>query len=123
MDKNIIQIKTNYNSVSSLGLDKLKYITYNHNSTSIQVVELNEKIMEIIKYFLISNVRIYKNIINYTFNNNYTKDKNKILLVFNFNNGKFPTIKIISKNIGNYDDILNKYKTNKELKKFLISQI
>ena len=117
-----IQIKTNYNSVSSLGLGELKYITYNYNSTSIQVVELNEKIMEIIKHFLVSNIRIYKNIINYVLNNNYTIDKNKILLLFKFNNEISPTIKIISKNVVNYDDILNKYKTNKELKDFLISQ-
>lgn len=121
--ESIIQIKTNYNSVSSLGLDKLKYITYNYNSTSIQVVELNEKIMEIIKHFLVSNARMYKDIINYIFNNNYTRDGKKILLVFNFNDESFPTIKIISKNIVNYDDILNKYKTNKELKNFLVSQI
>lgn len=119
----IIQIKTNYNSVSSFGLNKLKYITYNYNSSSIQVVELNEKMIEIIKNFLLSNSRIYIDIINHITNNNYAKYNNKILLVFNFNKRRLPTIKVLSNNIANYEDILNKYKTNKELKDFLISQV
>lgn len=121
--ESIIQIKTNYNSVSSFGLSELKYMTYNYDSTSIQVVELNEKMTEIIKHFLLSNSRIYVDILNHMTNNNYAKSNNKILLAFKFNERRLPTIKIVSKNIVNYDDILNKYKTNKELKNFLVSQV
>lgn len=119
----IIQIKTNYNYVSSFGLSELKYITYNYDSISIQVVELNEKMIEIIKHFLLSNSRIYIDILNHMTNNNYAKSNNKILLAFKFNERRLPTIKIVSKNVVNYDDILKKYKTNKELKNFLVSQV
>lgn len=118
-----ILIKTDYNSISSFGLDKIKYITYESNSNIIKLVELNEKTLEIIKQFLSINQRIYSELMNNIFDNKYSYNGKKTLLLFNFNERKLSTIKIISSNIYNYNDLLVKCKTNKDLKDFLISQI
>lgn len=125
----LIPIKSEYDTISVFGLSQLKYMTYNFNSnsnsnsTSIQLVEVNEKMLEIIKQFLISNQRTYYDIINYIFSKKYTSVNNKILLIFNFNERRLPIIKIVSNGIAtNYDYILDKYKSNKELKDFLILQ-
>lgn len=121
--KSLIPIKLEYDTISVFGLSQLKYMTYNFNSNSIQLVEVNEKMLEIIKQFLISNQRTYYDIINYIFSEKYTSVNNKILLIFNFNERRLPTIKIVSNDIAtNYDYILDKYKSNKELKDFLILQ-
>lgn len=123
--ESLIPIKSEYDTISVFGLSQLKYMTYNFNSnsTSIELIEVNEKMLEIIKQFLISNQRTYYDIINYIFSEKYTSVNNKMLLIFNFNKRRLPTIKIISNDIAtNYDYILDKYKSNKELKDFLILQ-
>jgi len=114
-----ISIKSNFKSISSLGLDKLKYITYN----SIKLFELNEKIMEIIKKFLLENQFKYQFIISQIFNNKYTYEDKKMMLIFNFNDKRLPTIKFVSNDIINFEDLTKKYKTKKELKDFMISQV
>ena len=117
--ESIITIKTEYNSVSQFDISELKYIKYN----SIKLLELNEKILEIIKQLLFENQTTYSYIINNIFNDKYTYINKKIMLLFNFNEKKLPTITIITKDIINFEDILYKYKTNDELKKFLVSQV
>jgi hypothetical protein len=114
-----ILIESNFKSISSFGLDELKYITYN----SIKLFELNEKILEIIKNFICENQFKYKDIISYIFNNKYTYEDKKMMLMFNFNEKRLPIIKIVSKDINNFEDLTYKYKTNKELKDFMISLI
>ena len=89
----------------------------------MKLIELNEKILEIIKKFICENQYKYQNIISHIFNNKFADENKKIILIFNFNKRRLPEIKLISKDINNYDDLTNKYKTNKELKDFLISQV
>lgn len=112
-----IQIETNYEDISQIGLSELKYITYN----SIKLVELNEKVVEIIKNFIIKNQSKYLNIINYIFDNKYTYSNKKNIIIFNFNK-KIPKIKIISREIINFDDLLYKYNSVSKQKKFLLEQ-
>jgi hypothetical protein len=114
-DTNII-LNKQYNSISTIGFSELKYITYN----KIKLIEINEKIIEILKKIVIINPSKYSNVFEKIFNRRYTHQYKKILLILNFKNNK-PIIKIISNNINNFDDLLNKYRTKKELKNFLIA--
>ena len=93
---NII-LKSDYNLISSLGYNDLKYITYN----SIKLIELNEKILEIIKKYISNNQLKYSLIIEKIFNNKYTYENKKILLILNFEK-KIPKIKFVSNNIKNF---------------------
>lgn len=116
--ESIVKITSNYESISLLGLTELKYISYN----SIRLVELNEKMLEILKEFIGLNQSKYSNIINFIFENKYTfVDKKKMLLI-DFDK-RLPMIKIISRNINNFDDLIFKYKTKNEQKDFLLSQL
>lgn len=111
--KTRIELKTNYKNVSMIGYSKLKNITYKE----FKIIELNEKILEFIKLFL-SNEN--SNIINYILNNRYTYENKKILLLFYFGEKK-PIVKIISKEMKNFDELINTYKTKNEQKKFILS--
>lgn len=120
--ESLIILNMTYNDVSLFSLDKIKYVTYNTKTNFIKLIELNEKTLEIMKHFFAKNNRKYTDIIHYIFNYKYSYNGKKTLLILNFNERKLPTINIISSNINNYNDLLEKYKTNEELKSFLISQ-
>ena len=110
-------LKSEYNIISTIGYNNLKYISHNN----LNLIEINEKILEIMKEYITTNQTKYSHLIDKIFNNKYTYTYNKqlLLLVFEKKNLK---IKMISNENQNFEDIINKYKTNKELKKFLLYQ-
>jgi hypothetical protein len=113
-ETNII-LETEFERISSIGFGELKYITYN----SIKVVEITEKIMEILKDYMAINQSVYSSIFNKIFNSKYTYNDKKILFVLNFETDK-KIIKILPNNIKNFEYLLNKYKTKNEQKNFLL---
>ena len=112
-----IKLKSEYDIISSFGFNQLKYISYNN----INLIEINERILEIMREYITTKQLKYSFIIEKIFNNKYSYAHKKILLIFNFER-KEPKIKIVSNEIKNFEDLLNKYKTKKELKGFLIQQ-
>ena len=115
LNQSNIILKSQFNTISSFRYNELKHIKYN----SINLIELDEIILGIIKNYIGNSQSIYSSLIENIFNNKYTYKNEKILLIFNFQK-KIPTIKIVSKRIKNFEDLLNTYKTKKDLKKFLI---
>jgi hypothetical protein len=112
-----IQIMTKFKSISTLDYSELKYITHD----SIKLVELNEKLLEIIKKLVINN-RKYFDLINEIFNDKFTFIEKKILMVLDFSYDEIlPDIKIITDEIKNFDDFLSKYACNNKQKDFLLS--
>jgi hypothetical protein len=111
-----IILENNFNDISSFSSNELKYITYK----KIKLFELNEKILYQLKKFIIDKYSLYSNIFEKIFANKYTHQQNKIILLINFKNKVYPSFKIIEK-MTDYNSIINKYKTNKDLKKFIIN--
>jgi hypothetical protein len=99
-----IFLDKNYNDISGLSLCELKYIKYRNK----YILELNEKILKILKPLAINN-RIYYKIFNKIISQRYDKNSNKIILGIRINENNIPTIKNIAgyKNFQNIIDTLN----------------
>lgn len=110
-----IVLKYDLRNSSSLEYSKFNNITYKY----FKIVELNEKMLGIINEFLSSNKNIYKYLIDYIMKNKYTHENEKILLLFDFRKKEL-AIKIISKEIKNFNELINIYKTKNEQKKFIL---
>ena len=108
-------IKNNFNICSSLNISDIKYINYKNN----YIIELNEKILLILKNIIIKH-NIYDNIgqkiINNSFNNN--NYNNKILIKLNLFSNKLPNITIINK-FKNFDTLYNNFTNRNELIEFI----
>ena len=113
-ETNII-LETKFERISSITFGELKYISYN----SIKVVEITEKIIEILKDYMLINQSEHYSILNKIFNSKYTYDEKKILFILNLETD-IKRIKIIPNNIKNFECLLNKYKTKSEQKNFLL---
>lgn len=116
-----INIATNNDYLSNAIIDygKIKYISYK----SIKLIELDEKILNIFKCLLIDNQEQYSQIIELIFSEDkkFTLNDNKKILITLNMIGRVPEIKIMSNKIKNFDDFLNKYRTKREQKNFLIN--
>jgi hypothetical protein len=116
LSKSNITLNSHYELISSFGYEKLKYISCG----SIKLMELNEGIIQIISPLFSNDMLKYGRIIDKIRDNKYTNNGKKMLLIINTKKTD-NLMKIVSDNIKNFDDLLNKYKTKKEQKKFLSS--
>jgi hypothetical protein len=117
LNESSIELKSEYDLISSFGYTNLKYISYRN----LKLMEINERILDIMNEFLSYNDSLYSLLLEKIFNNKYTIGHKKQLLIIYFEK-KTPIIKLVSNEIKNFEDLLNKYKTKKELKKFLLKQ-
>jgi hypothetical protein len=114
-----IYADNNYLSNAIIDYGKIKYIS----CKKMKLIELDEKVLDIFACLLANNQEQYSRIINeiFTKNENFTlNDDKKILITIN-TVSEIPEIKIVSNQIVNFDDFLNKYKTEREQKNFLIN--
>lgn len=114
-----IYADNNYLSNAIIDYGKIKYIS----CKKMKLIELDEKVLDIFACLLANNQKKYSRIINeiFTENENFTpNDGKKILITINAVS-EIPEIKIVSNQIVNFDDFLNKYKTEREQKNFLIN--
>ena len=114
IEKNVF-LNDKYNEISSFNSSEIKYIEYKNNI----ILELNEKILFMMKKLIMSNQYLYQDVFSKIFSSRYTHNSNKIIIGINFNN-EFPKLTIIN-NYKNFDLIIKKYKTKKELKRFILS--
>lgn len=111
-----IMLEHSFNDISCISPNELNYIKWKN----IILLELNEKILFILKRVILSNIEQYQNVFEKVFDNKYTSVKKKTIIIINFNNKIGPSIKVVNGFI-NYDSIIYKYSSKKELKMFLKS--
>ena len=108
-----IYLDNNYNNISGITLCELKYIKYNNN----YIVELNERILKILKPLAIDN-RVYSKIFNKIISQRYNKNSNKIILGIKINKDNIPTIKDIS-GYKNFENLISTFNSKLKIKKFI----
>lgn len=112
-----IVLKSDFKNISIYEYSTLKNVVHK----KLKIVELNEKILELLRPFFSENKNLYLNIIKHIFNNKYTYENKKILLFFSFDEKKLPIVKIIPKKINNFDELINIYKTKKQQNEFMLN--
>lgn len=120
ISKNIILLDNyhnDYNNISSITPNEIKYIRYNNKI----LIELNEKIIFLLKEIIKEKPYYYQNIFEKIFTQRYNFNNKKIIIGMDIND-RLPILKIIN-NYKNFNDIINKYNTKKELKKFILNNI
>ena len=110
-----IYLDNNYDSISSFDSSEIKYITYKNKI----MCELNEKILFMLKKIIVFKPYLYQNIFEKIFSNRYNHNDGKIIMGINFDY-EFPKLTIIN-NCKNFNSIIKKYKTSKELKRFILA--
>lgn len=112
-----IYLDTSYEKISSFNSSEIKYIKYKNKL----ICELNEKILFTMKNCIIKKQNLYQKIFSKIFSNRYNHDGSKLIVGINFDY-EYPKISIIN-NHTNFESIKEKYKTNKELKRFIMNYI
>ena len=107
-------ILSNFKEISTIDTGELKYIKYKNT----YFLELNEKILLIMKKMVCKKIKLYGDLLDKIFSSRYTNLNQKLLLLINFNNNKYPSIKLIN-NFINFDSVLIEYKTKKEKLDFM----
>jgi hypothetical protein len=115
--KTKIYLDTNYDSISSFDSSEIKYVKYKDKF----LLELNEKILITMKKILINKPYLYQDIFEKIFSNRYNHYDDKIIMGINFEN-EYPRLTILN-NCKNFKHLLKKYKTKKELKRFITANI
>ena len=113
----IIYLDSNYDSISSFNSSEIKYIKYKNNI----ICELNEKILFILKKIIMFKPYLYQKVFSRIFSNRFNHNDSKILIGINFDN-ELPKLTIVN-NYKNFNSIIKKYRTSKELKRFVMSNI
>ena len=112
-----IYLDSNYDSISSFNSSEIKYIKYKKNI----ICELNEKILFILKKIIVFKPYLYQKVFSKIFSNRFNHNDEKIIIGINFDYD-FPKLTIVN-NCKNFNSIIKKYRTSKELKRFIISNI
>lgn len=107
-------ILSNFKEISTIDIGELKYIK--HKNTYF--LELNEKILLIMKKMVCKKIKLYGDLFDKIFSSKYTNLNQKLLLLINFDNNKYPSMKLIN-NFINFDSVLIEYKTKKEKLNFM----
>jgi hypothetical protein len=110
-----IKLMSSLEDISVFTTSELKYIKYKNNL----IIELNEYFMNFIRQLVFENRNMYLSIFEKIHNQRYTVLNKKIIISMNLNINP-PNIKIIN-GIINFDYLIKKYKTKKELRRFIIS--
>jgi hypothetical protein len=113
--ENTLYLDTNYDKISSFGSSEIKYIKYKNKL----ICELNEKILFIFKKFIIDKPYLYEKVFSKIFSNRYNYNNSKTIIGISLDY-EFLKLTLISSH-KSFESIIEKYKTNKELKRFLIN--